>query len=107
MVAGCPTSVSEPLTRGRELPETDTKARDDDDKTPIANALQKLANSNESLSVATLTAAIVTARGKPISIKEVLQLSRDIRFALHPAPNNNNYKEWQKNKAERLSKVHD
>ncbi|MDE1907192.1 MAG: hypothetical protein KGH75_12160 [Rhodospirillales bacterium] len=73
----------------------------------IAQNLEKLASSNQSVAIATLTAAIVNARGKPTSIKEVLEIAHDINFTMHPAPNFGSYKEWLKTKDQRLAKIYE
>jgi len=73
----------------------------------ISQSLEKLAISNQSVATATLTAAIVSARGKPTSIKEVLEIAHDINFAMYPARNYGNYKEWEKTKDQRLAKIYD
>jgi hypothetical protein len=73
----------------------------------IAETLQKLAAANQSIVTATLTAAIVSARAKPTSIKEVLEIQRDLFFAMHPSPNSGNYQAWVKNKEEKLSKIYE
>jgi hypothetical protein len=36
--------------------------------------------------VATIAAAVVAASGKPHSIQQVLDIARDVQFALWPAP---------------------
>jgi hypothetical protein len=58
-------------------------------------------------SAATLAAAIVAARGKPVSIQQVLDIARDVHFAIEPAPGNGAYDAWVRTKHEHLSKVYD
>ena len=55
---------------------------------------------------ATLASGIIAASGRPHSIKEALEIVQDIQFAMYPAPGIGRYKEWEKTKDERLSKVH-
>jgi len=74
---------------------------------PRSENVDKLLNSNKNLAAATLAAAIVTARGKPTSISEVVEIYKDLRFAMYPAPNYKVYKEWAETKDEKLAKVYD
>jgi hypothetical protein len=73
----------------------------------MSRSLAALADATERQTVATLTAAIIIASGKPRSIAEVLEIAKDIHFATNPAPNFGAYKEWEKTKDTRLGKVHD
>ena len=73
----------------------------------IGQSLEKLANAAQSAAIATLTAAIVTARGKPTSINEVLEIAQNINFAMYPAPNHGLYKEWATKKEAKLAKIYD
>ena len=75
--------------------------------TGISQSIEKLARSNQNVVLATLTAAIINARGKPTSINEVLAISRDIGFAMQPAPNYGVYQEWAKTKDQALAKIYD
>ena len=56
--------------------------------------------------IATLTAAIITASGKPHSIQQTLDIANDFHFAMFPNPNFGAYREWEKFKDARLSRVH-
>ncbi|MBV9977850.1 MAG: hypothetical protein JO105_20875 [Hyphomicrobiales bacterium] len=73
----------------------------------INRSLSALAEATKQQMVATLTAAIIIASGKPRSIAEVLEIAHDIQFATHPAPNVGAYQEWAKTKDARLRKVHE
>jgi len=73
----------------------------------VAQSLEKLISATRESAVATLAAAIVTARGKPISINEVLAISHDLHMVMFPRTNTGMYQEWVKTKIERLAKVHD
>jgi hypothetical protein len=54
----------------------------------------------------TLASAIIVASGRPHSIQQALDIARDIHFAMFPVHNLGTYKDWEKTKHERLSKVH-
>lgn len=54
----------------------------------------------------TLAAAIIAASGRPHSIEQALEIVKDIEFSLYPAPAYGAYREWEKTKNQRLSKVH-
>jgi hypothetical protein len=72
----------------------------------IAN-LHKLVNATQQSAIATLAAAVISARGKPVSIAEVLEISRDLQYAMFPVRELGIYKEWEKTKAERVAQIHD
>lgn len=57
--------------------------------------------------VPTVTAAIITARGKPTSIGEILEVQQSVTFALNPMPGHGAWEAWNKNKADHLGKVYD
>jgi hypothetical protein len=65
----------------------------------------KITHALQASSVATLTAAIVSAAGRPFSIKEVMEISRNLHFAMHPAPQYGAYQEWVKTRDAALDKV--
>ena len=65
----------------------------------------KLLSAMQSVHVATLTASIVTAAGRPHSIQEVLDIQRDVHFALYPGAGHGSYEEWKKSKDQRLELV--
>jgi hypothetical protein len=56
--------------------------------------------------VATLTAAIMSASKQPYSIEQMLELRRDIHFAIFPTPSHGAYQQWAETKDDRLKKVH-
>lgn len=55
--------------------------------------------------IATMTSTLISAAGRPCSIQEMLDIARDIHFAMFPAPQLGAYKEWEKDKTKRLHKV--
>ena len=57
--------------------------------------------------VATLTAAIVSARSKPISIAEVLEINRHVHFAMYPEHGLGAYQQWHQRRDEHLAKVYE
>jgi hypothetical protein len=63
---------------------------------------QQLLSATRQQTVAILAAAIVTAANRPHSIQEVLDLQRDIHFAMFPSSGSGAYQEWAKTKDERL-----
>jgi hypothetical protein len=73
----------------------------------IKIVLEGLVRATRESAVATITAAIINARGKPTSIEEVMEINRNVNFALHPDPRLPGYKEWNSTKAEALAKVYD
>jgi hypothetical protein len=73
---------------------------------PAAFAFSQLADAARHQTASTLAAALIAASGRPHSIKETIDLVRDIRFALFPTPQTADYKEWEKTKHQRLEKVH-
>jgi hypothetical protein len=70
-------------------------------------SLAKLVSATQDSAVATLTAAIVTARGKPISISDALAIAHDLHMAMFPPHGSATYKEWAKTKDQKLAKVQD
>jgi hypothetical protein len=72
----------------------------------VMRNLHKLVSATQTAAIATLAASIVSARGKPTSINEVLAIANDLQFAMFPEPSGP-YKEWAKTRAERLAKVYD
>jgi hypothetical protein len=73
----------------------------------IHQTLEKLVAATEQAGVATLVAAIVSARGKPTSIKEIMEIGQSMHFALRPAPTHSAYQAWAKNQKDHLEKVWD
>jgi hypothetical protein len=69
-------------------------------------AMAQLTEATKAQVAATLAAAVVASSGKPHSIQQVLDITRDIQFAMYPARGNGVYMEWEKTKDARLSKVH-
>ncbi|HTU54745.1 MAG TPA: hypothetical protein VMF62_12315 [Acetobacteraceae bacterium] len=67
--------------------------------------LAKLADAARDTAAATVAAAIVTARGKPTSIKDVLEITRDARMAMFPDESKRD-ETWEQTKEVRLGKVH-
>jgi hypothetical protein len=72
----------------------------------IITSFGQLTESNKAQVAATLAAAIIMASGRPHSIQQALDIVRDIQFAMYPAPQYGHYKEWEKFKDARLSRVH-
>ncbi len=71
----------------------------------VAESLQHLIDATRDVSVATMVGAIVAAMNRPVSIAEVLEMQRDVRFALYPAPGFRVYTDWEKSKGEALAKL--
>lgn len=67
--------------------------------------ITKLSHATQQANVAALTAAIVAAMNRPVSIGEVLEIHTDIHWALHPDNTQGRYKEWAKTKDEKFKKV--
>jgi len=67
-------------------------------------ALANLVNATRDVHISNLAAAMITASPRAYSIKEVLELHRDLHFALYPSTNSGSYKEWEKTKDETLTK---
>jgi hypothetical protein len=42
---------------------------------------------------------------RPVSVAEILDLQRDVRFALYPAPGFRVYTEWEDSKGDALTKL--
>jgi hypothetical protein len=72
----------------------------------LLRTLADLKDATKAHTAATLAAAIISASGKPYSIEQALEIVNDIQFAMHPRPGHGAYIEWEKTKAQRLSKVH-
>ena len=64
-----------------------------------------LASATKQSVAASLTAAIVTAAGRPHSIEEVLSIHSDIMNALYPLHGSGAYEAWSKERDDRLKKV--
>jgi len=74
---------------------------------PLSPAdIGKLISAVQQQSVATIASALIIASGKPHSIQQALDISRDIHFAMHPAHNLGAYQAWEKTKSAALNKVH-
>jgi hypothetical protein len=73
------------------------------DKSDV-NALYSALQQN---TAATLAAAIVTARGKPVSIEQLLEIQRHVHFALYPAPGHGTYQTWAHDRENHLAKIYD
>jgi hypothetical protein len=71
-----------------------------------AIAAAQLTEAAKQQAVATLASAIIIASGRPHSIREAIEIARDVRFALYPTPQLEAYKEWEKTKDARLARVH-
>ena len=71
----------------------------------VAEPLQHLIDATRDVGVATIVSAIVAAMSRPVSVGEVLEMQRDIRFALYPAPGFRVYAEWEKSKGAALTKL--
>jgi hypothetical protein len=69
-----------------------------------SNALLSALQQN---TAATLAAAIVTARGKPVSIEQLLEIQRHVFFALNPSPGHGTYQAWAHDREKHLAKVYD
>ena len=74
----------------------------------VLKGIDKLARATEQQAAATLAAAIITTRGKPISVQEALEIATTIQYATHPPlPGHPNAPDWKAHRTERLAKVHD
>ena len=73
----------------------------------VIRGLSDLISVTRHSAVATLAAAIITARGKPISIEEALEINNDLHMAMFPRADGGALREWQKTKDAKLAKVHD
>lgn len=71
-----------------------------------AEAATQLVHATRANTVATMAAAIITASGRPFSIQQALDLSRDIHFAMHPIGGYGANMEWEKTKDQALAKVY-
>lgn len=69
----------------------------------IAKQLQMLVVAQREVAFTTLTAAIVAAMDRPVTLAEVLDIRRDISFTLNPQPTTGVYKNWQDTRAKQLS----
>jgi hypothetical protein len=72
----------------------------------LMTQIAQMTEATKAQTVATITASIVAASGRPHSIQQVLDISRDVHFAMYPAPNFGAYIEWAKTKDAKLAKVH-
>jgi hypothetical protein len=68
--------------------------------------MQQQAAAMRAQSASTLTASIVAASGRPWSIQQMMDVYRDVSFALFPDPRSGAYQNWQQNSQETLNKVH-
>jgi hypothetical protein len=76
-------------------------------ESPIPSVLlDQIARALRRQTTATITGAVVAASGKSHSIEQVLEIMRDVHYALYPDPNAGPYIEWAKTKDARLKKVH-
>jgi hypothetical protein len=57
--------------------------------------------------LATVTAAVVTARGKPTSVNEVLEIMASFAHVLYPQVNTTSFQKWNEQRVAHLSKVHE
>jgi hypothetical protein len=64
----------------------------------LISQIAQLTEATRQQAIATLISAIVISADRPHSIQEVLDIARDINFAINPAPNFGVYKEWEKTK---------
>lgn len=71
----------------------------------IPTNLGQLVEAQRGTEVATLVAAIVGAMGRSVSVAEVIELRKDVMFAIYPNPRSPEYLTWVTNKTEHLSKV--
>jgi len=85
------------------LPEGGYRTCDLEAKQPM----MQLTEATKQQAIATMTAAIIAASGRPHSIQQALDIARDIHFAMFPVPNSGAYQDWAKTKDARLNKVHD
>jgi hypothetical protein len=72
----------------------------------VTTGLDKLLHAVQWQSSIALASAIMTASGQKYSIEKALEIARDIHFETHPSPGSGAFLAWQKNKAERLAKIH-
>ena len=73
---------------------------------PWVAALGQFTDATKWQTACTLASAIITASGRPHSIQQALDITRDIHFAMFPVHNLGAYRDWEKTKHERLNKVH-
>jgi hypothetical protein len=73
----------------------------------IVQSLTRLTDATRHSAVATLAAAIISARGRPISVEEALEIAHTVRLAMFPASAGGMAEEWKRTKAERLARVWD
>jgi hypothetical protein len=66
--------------------------------------IARLENALKIQTTATLTAAIIQASGRPVSVEEALALRQDIHFALYgpELSGRGSFEEWKKQKEARL-----
>jgi hypothetical protein len=72
----------------------------------LLQSLQQMVAANRQSAVATLTAAIVAKAGKSMTVSEVLDIQRDLCFAMYPEAGSGAYVEWKKTDKERLAKTY-
>ncbi len=72
----------------------------------IPRQLQMLVTAQRGTEAATLTAAVVAAMGRPVSISEVLEIRQDILFSLYSDHGTAAFQAWRLIKDQKLAKVH-
>jgi hypothetical protein len=73
----------------------------------IGVQLQMLVVAQRETTTASLVAAVIAAKRKPVSIAEVLEIQTDVYWSMFPDARSAAYQLWAKTKDERLTKPHD
>ena len=58
----------------------------------------QLLRATRTAAVATITAALITAAGRPHSVDEAIALYNDVYLSLTPEPQSGRYQAWQQSK---------
>jgi hypothetical protein len=70
-----------------------------------AETAQHILAALQGLRAATITAAVVGRMTQPVSIEQVLELERDVYFALYPNLKSDDYNAWKRSSEQRLKHV--
>lgn len=74
--------------------------------TQLIPELDKLISSTRWQAAATLASSIIAASGKPYSIAQAMEITKNIYFSMFPEPGSSIWQDWNKNKDAKLNKVH-
>jgi hypothetical protein len=72
----------------------------------VLQTLAQFTEATKAQTAATIAAAVVGAAGRPVSIQQVLDIARDVQFAIFPNPGSQTYVDWARTRDQRLGKVH-